>query len=129
MGKSKDKGGEEKDAVQVKEQPADHDTTPSTASARPDADRPDYEELITRISVISKPLASKKLTKKLYKTVKKGLYEQIIFLICITLTADIRRLPMLRPVAGAWPEQMAGVFSILFNFFSMWPEQILDMLF
>ncbi len=36
------------------------------------SDRPSYEELITKVSVISKPLASKKLTKKLYKTVKKG---------------------------------------------------------
>ncbi len=39
-----------------------------------EADRPSYEELITKLSVISKPLASKKLTKKLYKTVKKGEY-------------------------------------------------------
>ena len=44
---------------------------------------------------------------------------------------------MLRPVAGAWPEQAGAngqsIFDI-FNFFfdapaSSWPEQILDMLF
>ena len=31
-----------------------------------------YKELVARVSVIAKPLASKKLTKRLYKTVKKG---------------------------------------------------------
>jgi len=31
-----------------------------------------YEELIELVSVIAKPMASKKLTKKLYKTVKKS---------------------------------------------------------
>eukprot|EP00051_Salpingoeca_urceolata_P026880 m.479121 g.479121 ORF g.479121 m.479121 type:complete len:154 (+) comp21325_c0_seq1:61-522(+) len=32
----------------------------------------DYETLAARVSVISRPLASKKLTKKIYKTVKKA---------------------------------------------------------
>lgn len=32
----------------------------------------DYEELVKRVCVIAKPLASRKLTKRLYKTVKKG---------------------------------------------------------
>lgn len=32
----------------------------------------DYEELVKRICVIAKPLAGRKLTKRLYKTVKKG---------------------------------------------------------
>ena len=34
--------------------------------------RPSYKELIKRVTVIAKPLASKKLTKKLHKTIKKG---------------------------------------------------------
>eukprot|EP00794_Sanderia_malayensis_P005350 gene5350-6021_t len=40
------------------------------------SNRPSYEDLITKVSVISKPLASKKLTKKLYKTVKKASKEK-----------------------------------------------------
>lgn len=32
----------------------------------------DYEELVKRVCVIAKPLASRKLTKRLYKTVKKA---------------------------------------------------------
>lgn len=36
------------------------------------AERPPYSELARRISVIAKPLASKKLTKKVFKTIKKG---------------------------------------------------------
>jgi H/ACA ribonucleoprotein complex subunit 2 len=40
-----------------------------------DETRPDYEELASRVTVISKPLASRKLTKKVYKVVKKGTIE------------------------------------------------------
>lgn len=32
-----------------------------------------WEEKIRYLNVISKPLASKKLTKKIYKTIKKGM--------------------------------------------------------
>ena len=32
----------------------------------------DYDELVKRVCAIAKPLAGKKLTKRLYKTVKKG---------------------------------------------------------
>ena len=32
----------------------------------------DYDELVTRVCAIAKPLAGRKLTKRLYKTVKKG---------------------------------------------------------
>ena len=34
-------------------------------------ERPDYEELVTMLNIVSKPLASKKMTKKIYKLVKK----------------------------------------------------------
>jgi H/ACA ribonucleoprotein complex subunit 2 len=37
------------------------------------SDRLDYDELIKRVSVIAQPLASRKLTKRLYRTVKKGI--------------------------------------------------------
>ncbi|KAK3751756.1 hypothetical protein QZH41_011358 [Actinostola sp. cb2023] len=40
--------------------------------AETDEPRPDYEVLASRITLISKPLASRKLTKKLYKVVKKA---------------------------------------------------------
>ena len=39
-------------------------------------DRPEYDELITMLNVVSKPLASKKLTKKIYKLVKKSAKEK-----------------------------------------------------
>ena len=42
------------------------------ATIKQDSERPDYSELIKYVTVISKPLASRKLTKRLYKTVKKG---------------------------------------------------------
>ena len=35
-------------------------------------DRPDYDELARRVNVIAQPLASRKLAKRLYRTVKKG---------------------------------------------------------
>jgi len=35
------------------------------------AERPTYEELLPMMNVIAKPLASKKMTKKIYKLVKK----------------------------------------------------------
>ena len=48
------------------------DEADTTVEIKEENLRPDYEELIERVSIISKPLASRKLTKKLYKTVKKG---------------------------------------------------------
>lgn len=43
-------------------------------------DRPEYEVLITQVNAIAKPLATKKLTKKLYKTVKKGTSAKYIYM-------------------------------------------------
>lgn len=46
---------------------AEETTTPSKSS-----DRPDYDELVRRVNVIAQPMASRKLTKRLYRTAKKG---------------------------------------------------------
>lgn len=35
-----------------------------------------YEEKLENVSVIAKPMASKKLAKKIYKLIKKGMYVQ-----------------------------------------------------
>jgi len=35
-------------------------------------ERPDYDDLLTMVNVIAKPMASKKMTKKIYKVVKKS---------------------------------------------------------
>lgn len=35
-------------------------------------ERPDYDVLASRVTAISRPLASRKLTKKIYKLIKKG---------------------------------------------------------
>ena len=48
---------------------AEMEHEPETPSKK---DRPSYDELLKVISPIAKPLASRKLTKKLYKVVKKG---------------------------------------------------------
>lgn len=40
--------------------------------AQASEERPEYEELVARVNGIAKPLAGKKLTKRLYRTVKKG---------------------------------------------------------
>ena len=62
MGKTKSK---DKDA-------SEPDTAQDKTMEEENTERPPYEELVKQISVISKPLASKKLTKKLFKTIKKG---------------------------------------------------------
>ena len=64
MGKTKSK---DKDA-----DAGEADTTQDKTMEEENSERPPYEELVKQISIISKPLASKKLTKKLFKTIKKG---------------------------------------------------------
>jgi len=61
MGKSKDKSIIEDDADKTLDQTGDIKL-----------ERPDYDELITQVNLIAKPLASKKMTKKIYKVVKKA---------------------------------------------------------
>lgn len=39
-----------------------------------------YEDKLKFCSVIAKPMASRKLAKKVYKLIKKGLYEQLTVL-------------------------------------------------
>ncbi len=39
----------------------------SEAAGAPEEEGPDYDELVKRVNAISNPLASKKLTKKIYK--------------------------------------------------------------
>ena len=51
------KGGKEKDSSMVDESVAEG---------------PSYEDKLRFVSVIAKPMASKKLTKKVYKLIKKG---------------------------------------------------------
>jgi len=36
-----------------------------------------YEELLNHVSIIAKPMASRKLTKKIYKMLKKGMFNQL----------------------------------------------------
>lgn len=71
--KQKDKGeeGGEEVGVQVKVE-ADEVATKSEACKDKSEDVRPYEELITLVNAIAKPMASKKLTKKLYKVVKKS---------------------------------------------------------
>ncbi|XP_057311223.1 H/ACA ribonucleoprotein complex subunit 2-like protein [Hydractinia symbiolongicarpus] len=59
MGKSKDKSITE-----------DADKTLDVSVVN--AERPDYDELVSMVNIISKPLASKKMTKRIYKIVKKA---------------------------------------------------------
>ena len=54
------------------EENGDSESKLDTTTSSEITERPSYEELVKTVSIISKPLASKKLTKKLYKTVKKG---------------------------------------------------------
>lgn len=37
-----------------------------------------YEEKLENVNTIAKPMASKKLTKKIYKCIKKGIYFRYI---------------------------------------------------
>lgn len=72
--KTEESGGEEEGKVAVKAKAEENDA-PKTA-ATPSKDKNDeqrpYEELVTLVNAIANPLASKKLTKKLYKLVKKS---------------------------------------------------------
>lgn len=36
-----------------------------------------YEELLNHVSIIAKPMASRKLTKKIYKMLKKGMFNRL----------------------------------------------------
>ena len=62
------KMGKDKSTSKVEDENKTLDTTEDNEQT----DRPAYKELIKKVNVIAKPLASKKLTKKLYKTIKKG---------------------------------------------------------
>ena len=62
MGK-KTKHVVEESAGEVMETEAASESTNEKAS---------YEELLNHVSVIAKPMASRKLTKKIYKLLKKG---------------------------------------------------------
>eukprot|EP00112_Aurelia_sp_Birch-Aquarium-sp1_P015324 Seg3388.2 transcript_id=Seg3388.2/GoldUCD/mRNA.D3Y31 product="H/ACA ribonucleoprotein complex subunit 2" protein_id=Seg3388.2/GoldUCD/D3Y31 len=68
MGKTKSKDKEAGEA----------DKSQDKTMEEENSDRPPYEELVKQISIISKPLASKKLTKKLFKTIKKASKEKSI---------------------------------------------------
>ena len=63
MGK-KDKSIVEEDADQTLDKTLDQSGIKT--------ERPEYDELITMINVIAKPMASKKMTRKIYKLVKKA---------------------------------------------------------
>ena len=65
----------------------DEENKPQEGEKRDEA-RPEYEELVQRISVIAKPLAGRKLTKRLYKTVKKGQLISRSFLILTVVAAN-----------------------------------------
>eukprot|EP00795_Rhopilema_esculentum_P012392 gene12392-3050_t len=60
------------------EENGDSESKLDTTTSSEISDRPSYEELVKKVSIISKPLASKKLTKKLYKTVKKATKEKCL---------------------------------------------------
>jgi H/ACA ribonucleoprotein complex subunit 2 len=46
--------------------------TASPVKVKKEKDTPSYDELLNHVSVIAKPMASRKLTKKIYKLLKKG---------------------------------------------------------
>lgn len=48
--------------------------SPTKVKKEKDDDKQAYEELLNHVSVIAKPMASRKLTKKVYKLLKKGDY-------------------------------------------------------
>merc|ERR1712116_40669 len=46
--------------------------SPTKVKKEKDDDKQAYEELLNHVSVIAKPMASRKLTKKVYKLLKKA---------------------------------------------------------
>ena len=59
--------GEENSADQTMET-----DSPTKIKKEKDDDKQSYEELLNHVSVIANPMASRKLTKKVYKLLKKG---------------------------------------------------------
>ena len=69
MGKHKSKSGSDNEAASPP--PTDSMETGEAESTTVDSSK-SYEELVTLVNAIAKPMASKKLTKRLYKAVKKA---------------------------------------------------------
>ena len=57
----------------VKEEEAEAmETVDSPVEKKRDSEKSSYEELLNHVSVIAKPMATRKLTKRIYKLLKKG---------------------------------------------------------
>ena len=59
--------------------------TASPVKVKKEKDTPSYDELLNHVSVIAKPMASRKLTKKIYKLLKKGWFHFNRFILIIAL--------------------------------------------
>ena len=58
---------------QIKEEESESmDTSEIQTDSKKDSDKSSYEELLNHVSIIAKPMASRKLTKRIYKLLKKG---------------------------------------------------------
>lgn len=54
------------------EEPESMETAESPVEKKKDSDKSSYEELLNHVSIIAKPMATRKLTKRIYKLLKKG---------------------------------------------------------
>ena len=68
----------EENEVEMEETNTDIDTPKKTevnesSCASPSAGQPTYDELLKMVNEIARPMATKKLTKTLYKTCRKGI--------------------------------------------------------
>lgn len=72
MGKHKKKDKDEEEEETEEQTTAEPTVTTEADQSTVKEEGKSYEELITLVNAIAKPLASRKLTKKLYKVVKKS---------------------------------------------------------
>lgn len=82
-------------------------------AAAADGNEKTYQELIANVNPISQPLASKKLSKKLYKCVKKG-KKYRIYSREFNWAADMRwSLPLPSGFSSRLPNSIENVMSFL----------------
>ena len=78
----------------VKEEDAD---AMETSQVEGKSEKSSYDELLNHVSIIAKPMASRKLTKRIYKLLKKGLFvltsNHFLFILLIDMLFSVLAAP------------------------------------
>jgi len=75
-----------------------------TSQVEGKSDKSSYDELLNHVSIIAKPMASRKLTKRIYKLLKKGSF---IFLVIFSIIKCVYFLAFsctTQGICAKWPK-------------------------